>query len=339
MMKKNLFNQLQLSYSPLCNRDFTVLRDDVDIQHAIEKSSIYAIVQRPVLRFDNFRPNSEDYTFDFEIRQEKNPNVLKCRMPMFQEALGTSDPLRGIDLSVGSNAAEHEALRNGAFPLSNFHGFKIIDVDPDDDSKRRFLRWFTPEKFLQNAWNDLMVYNIVGDIRSFTKYNVHYVGKATEQEIWQRLTGHSKLQDVLSMEDPFCYGTLPTHEIAILAFTFKENILMREFGETCSDDELLDYFLDNELPSQKTIYLDAEKALIHSMQPAYNSELFKNYPKSKDGLYDHKFGVINYTFVDPITLVYERGEIRGGLMPLGGDAIRVINNDTVEFVKFNGARI
>jgi hypothetical protein len=171
----------------------------------------------------------------------------------------------------------------------------------------------------------------------FTKYNVHYVGKATEQEIWKRLTGHSKLQDILSLENPLCYGSLPTHEIAILTFMFEENMFMRTPGDDVKDGALADWYLGKDLPTQKTIYLDAEKALIHAMQPSYNEELFRNYPKSVDGLHKHKLDMVNYTFTDPITLVYEKGEIRGGLSRSGGDAIRVTDNSKSEFIKFESA--
>jgi len=335
--KNVLLNQLALSYSPLCNRDFTQLRGDLDIRTAIEKSSIYVIAQRPVLRFDNLRPNYDDGSLEFEIRQEDNPNVLKCRMPMFQEVLGT-DPSRGIDIYGGSNGGPKKPLTIGTFPAHNLHGFKILDVDPDDETQKRFLIWFTPEKLLQNWWNDLVEVDIEGDFRAFTKYKVHYVGKATEQEIWQRLTGHSKLQDILSLENPLCYGSLPTHEIAILTFMFQENMFVRTLGEPSADGDLSNWYLGKDLPEQRTIYLDAEKALIHAMQPAYNEELFKNYPKSTDGLHKHNLDMVNYTLTDPITLVYEKGEIRGGLSPWGGDAIRVTNNTKAEFIKFDNSQ-
>jgi hypothetical protein len=170
-MKKDtniLFNQLGLSYSPLCNRDFTQLRNDMDIRRAIEQSCIYVIAQRPVLRFDNLRPNFDDYAFEFEIRQEQNSEVLKCKMPMFQEVLGT-DPHRGIDIYAGTNGAEKKPLVTGTYPLFNIHGFKILDVDPADEGNQNFLIWFTPEKLLQNWWNNLVHVDIDGDVRAFYK--------------------------------------------------------------------------------------------------------------------------------------------------------------------------
>jgi hypothetical protein len=88
-------------------------------------------------------------------------------------------------------------------------------------------------------------------------------------------------------------------------------------------------------PEQENIFLDTEKALIKSMQPRYNKELFKKYPISKDGLYNKKYDAICYTFMDPITLYYKEGEIIGGLTPVGGDAILILDNKTIELMKAN----
>jgi hypothetical protein len=89
------------------------------------------------------------------------------------------------------------------------------------------------------------------------------------------------------------------------------------------------------VPKQKRIFLDAEKALIRAMTPKYNKELFKNYPVSKDGLYNDNFDTISYTFTDPITLVYETGEIQGGLNKLGGDSIIIESNSSFRISKVN----
>jgi hypothetical protein len=61
------------------------------------------------------------------------------------------------------------------------------------------------------------------------------------------------------------------------------------------------------------------------MKPIYNKELFSNYPKSEDGLYKDNYDAISYTFIDPIKLVYEQGEIVGGLTHIGGDAILILD--------------
>jgi len=39
------------------------------------------------------------------------------------------------------------------------------------------------------------------------------------------------------------------------------------------------------------------------INPKHNKELFKNYPKSKDGLYNENFDGISYLFKGPISLI------------------------------------
>lgn len=319
-------NQLTLAYSPLCNYDFTILKTETVIQNIIESSSLYAIVQRPEIRFDNITNNEEEKYIEFEIRQYNNPNVLKCKVPLFQENIA-KNPENEVLVCFGSNDKNNKPV---ALPLNNIHGMKFYEQSVTTEN---FLLWISPEKFLQNYWEGLIEAEIEGNIHDFTKYYVHYVGQATKQDIWKRLTGHDKLQDILSLEYPLNYGSLPTHEIAILLFSFKDNMQMHTFGDNADVDEMVNSLLGKNMPEQRTIFLDAEKALINAMQPNYNDELFKNYPKSADGLYKHNYNSISYTFTDPITLVYEKGEIEGGLSFWGGDTIIIKDNTTMKLIK------
>lgn len=323
---KILFNQLLLAYSPLCNYDFTILKKDPIIQEIIEKSSLYVIAQRPEIRFDNIINNENEKTIEFEIRQHNNPNILKCKVPLFQENIAT-DPKNEILLYLGSNDKNNDFKKT---PICNVHGMKFYEKSISDEN---FLIWFSPEKFLQNYWKGHLLAEIEGNIHDFTKYKVHYVGQATKQDIWKRLTGHDKLQDILSLEYPLTYGSLPTHEIAILLFCFQDNLQMHSFGDNSSIEEMVNSLMGENMPEQRTIFLDAEKALIKAMQPKYNDELFNNYPKSKDGLYKHNYDSISYSFSDQITLVYDKGEIQGGLTYWGGDTIIISKNETMELLK------
>ena len=327
--KKILINQLELAYCPLCNYDFTLLKTDPIVQNIIERSSLYVIVQRPQIRFDNITYNAEEKAIEFEIRQYDNNDVLKCKVPLFQENIAT-DSSNEVLGHFGSNDKKNTLV---ALPLNNIHGMKFYEKNA---ATERFLIWISPEKFLHNYWEGLIKAEVEGNIRSFTKYKVHYVGQATKQDIWERLTGHNKLQDILSLEYPLTYGTLPTHEIAILLFNFKDNMRIDTFGDNSNIDEMADSLTStNIIPEQRTIFLDAEKALIKAMQPKYNDKLFrfKNYPKSSDGLYKHNYNLISYTFTDPITLVYANGEIKGGLTFWGGDTIIIQDNRVMELIK------
>ncbi len=324
---KSLLNKLKLAYSPLNNRDFTVLKGDQDIQGNLRRSSLYIICQRPELFFKNIRPVTEKQSVHLEIHQEGNPSHLKIEFPIFQDNLA-QDPTKFINTYFGSHR-DIESLDNG---IDHAYGFKLYESD-EENKLDKFIAWFSPEKLLHNIWLGIIIADIIGDIREFTRYNVHYIGKATDQEIWKRLTGHATLQDILSIENPINWGSLPTHEISLLFFYFQDNMQIESFSNDADIDEMVKAIMGESVPEQKTIFLDAEKALIKAMNPKYNKELFKNYPVSRDGLYNEKFTTISYTFTDPITLVYETGDIRGGLHQWGGDSIVIESNSSFRISK------
>jgi hypothetical protein len=326
MDRKSIINQLELAYSPLTNYEFAIVKDDPIIDRALEKASLYVIAQRHVLSFENIIPNESEPVLEFEIHQRNNPNILKCRLPFLQDVFEASGEHEiGIAINYIDKQKTHDEV-----PLGGVHGISFVEFR---ETEERFLIWFSPEKLLQNYWREDIECEIEGDIREFLKYNVHYVGKATKQSILKRLTGHNTLQDIISLEHPFTYNDLPTHEIAILCFEFQDNLEIQTFGDNSDVKDMMAALTGENRPEQEKIFLDAEKALIKAMQPGYNKEMFNNYPVSKDGLYDEKYDAISYTFMDPITLIYEQGEIEGGTTPIGGDAIIVLDNETMKIIK------
>ncbi|WP_306349888.1 hypothetical protein [Flavobacterium sp. '19STA2R22 D10 B1'] len=316
---KSLLGQLQLAYGPMSNYDFSILKQDSIVQDLLRESSLYIIAQRPVLSFENLTFNEIEKVVYFEIHQKNNLKKLSVKLPFFQENIAT-DYEKEVIIDIGSNDPDHVFDREN---IVNVHGIKFYE---STQTRENFLVWFSPEKFIHNYSRGHIEAEITGNVGDFLNYKVLYVGKATDQDIWTRLTGHSSLQDILSVEYPFVYGSLPTHEIVLLLFEFYDNFTMRTYDINSSVEEMTDSFLGKNHPDKKTVFLDAEKALIKAMQPKHNKVLFKNYPKSKDGLHKHNFDTVGFTFMDPITLKYENGVIRGGLNFMGGDIISIKNN-------------
>jgi len=325
MTRKSLLNQLELAYAPLTAYEFAMLKDDHLIEKALEKASLYIIGQRPVITFENVIPDQAEYQLNFEIHQKGNSEILKCKLPLIQTVVGSTEE---DTISVAFNYLDKSILQN-SFPFNNIHGFSLVQQIGDE---RKFLIWFSPEKFLQNWWKDNIECEIEGDIRAFTQYKILYVGKATKQSIFKRLTGHSTFQDILSLETPVTEKQLPANEIVILPFEFQDNLQTQSFGHKSDIDSMAAALRGVGYPEQKKVFLDAEKALIKAMKPNYNKELFNGYPVSKDGLYNDKYDAISYTFTDPITLVYTEGQIKGGLTPIGGDAILILHNKEFKLV-------
>jgi len=305
--------------------EFALTKNDPLIELAIEQASLYVIGQRPVITFENVIPDKFEYSLKFEIHQKGNSNILKGKLPLIQRF---ADCNNDDTIAISFNFLDKE--NDDEPPLSNVHGFSLSKIVND---KKEFLLWFSPEKLLQNWWKGHIECEIVGDYKSFLNYKVHYVGKATKQSILKRLTGHSTLQDILSLENPITYKDLPTHEITILCFEFKDNIQFQTFGNNADMKEMTASLMGENFPRQETIFLDAEKALIHAMKPEYNKELFNGYPKSKDGLFNENYNYISYSFVDPISLKYSQGEINGKLDFDGGDSIIIKDNKEVSLIK------
>ena len=326
MKIKSLLNQLKLAYAPLTAYEFAMIKDDKFINEALRKASLYFIGQRPVISFENVIPNPSVYHLNFEIHQKGNPNILICQLPFDQEVFGLKKD-NCVDLALNFF---NKSIKSESPPFQNIHSFSLVRQTKEGNE---FIIWFSPEKLLQNWWEGSIDCKIEGDWKSFINYKVHYVGKATKQTISKRLTGHSTFQDILSMEEPVTEKQIPANEIVILPFEFQDNLQIQSFGDSTDTSEMVSSFLEQNYPEQEKFFLDAEKALIKAMKPLYNKELFKNYPISKDGLYQNNYDAISYTFMDPIVLTYEKGEIRGGLTHFGGDAIIILNNKEFKLVK------
>ena len=321
---------MELAYGPITNWEFAHVKSDPNIEMVLDQASLYIVAQRPIITFEKLLVNPEELVLEFEIHQRHNPHVLKCRFPYLQDVFnidGSNEISLALNLIDKGKSSSNSSIRNVI-------GFSLVEII--DEMETRFVAWFSPEQLLYNSLRGKIDCKIDGDPRAFLRYKVHYVGRATKQGILQRLTGHSSLQDILSIENPLSYGDLPTHEIAILCFRFRDNLLVQTFGLESSVDEVVEALITEKVLDQQKVFLDAEKALIKAMNPLYNKILFKDYPKSKDGLYDENYNAISYTIMDPLTLEYPDGNIEGGLTMFGGDHIFVRDNETFELVKNGG---
>ena len=319
MRCKNLLNQLELAHSPMTAYEFALMKNDVGLEVSLKHSSLYIIAQRPVITIENLVFKSSEFELHFEIHQKENPNILKCKLPLTQE---TFDLEKEQTVAIAFNFI-YSNQKSAEEPVNNLRGFSLLKHRVPKDE---FICWFSPEKLLRNWWQHDIECEIDGDVRSFTRYKVHYVGKATKQSIIKRLTGHSTFQDILSLEMPVTEKQLPANEIVILPFMFHNTLELQSFGAEQDVNSMVDALTMKNFPSEESVFLDAEKALIKAIRPNYNKELFRNYPVSKDGLYNKNYDMIEYTFMDPISLVYQEGEIEGGLIPMGGDSILITNN-------------
>lgn len=289
------------------------------------------ISQRPKLVFDKVFIDKEE-NVHFEIRQETTDYKIYGILPIRQSAF-----LSNLDDDIYFEFGSYDkAYKFDKFPFDNIDGFKFYNKD------KEFIAWLTPERLIyEYAHNKIEVVGLDGWGKLF-KYNILYIGKATDQDIWARLTGHEKLQEILSKEMPLQYGTVPSHEITLLLFRINsfENfeILgnfedMQNLDKIISEDGVNDLFELKAPPKEKNIFLDAEKAFVKLLNPEYNKIKFKSYPKSDDGLYNQDYDVFSYKLREDIILICNDVEIFGSNDDAESDTIQIVNNKEVKIIK------
>ncbi|SHM93507.1 hypothetical protein [Mucilaginibacter sp. OK098] len=303
--------KLQLAYPPVSNYDFTHIRTEEAVQHWLKESMLYMIVQRPVLTFERVQPGEAMLTFD--IHQQGTEEILHCRLPL-QQHIFIRNPEAELRLEIGWHDAEKATE---SLPAYHVDAFKFYENE-------EFMYWLTPERFIYEYLHDNIDAEVKGNTRAFVSYYVHYVGKATDQPIWNRLDGHKTLQKILSIVKPLAQS-LPTHELALLLFQVGDAQSIKIF-----EPESL-FESGPSLPSKKEISLDAEKMLVRVFQPDFNDpkKRFPSYPISKDGLYGYNFNRYGYQIIEDLSLNNGQLIIEGSLDQNRADLLTVHDNQEI----------
>ena len=313
---------LELAYAPMSSHDFAQLKKDPEIKQILQNSMVYALCQRPMLTFENLVLGADGRSLQFEIHQQGSAHVLSCFLP-FNQLLLDADG-QGLQVVLGY----YDTAKDGVTPpppgINGFH-FQTAAGKP--------RLWLSPDKFLHLYWQKTLTATVTGDHRQFTHFLVHYVGKATDQPIINRLKSHSTLLEILSQERPMVEGTLPAHEVMLLLFQTKQ---AEEVSILYTDaDRFIDATLLGLAPTAKTVALDTEKMLVSRLQPEYNhpDKRFQNYPDSTDGLHKHNYTQFCYRIKDDITLSYNQVSIVGSMDDTAADIVAVQDNSTVEIIQ------
>jgi len=128
-----------------------------------------------------------------------------------------------------------------------------------------------------------------GDPRSFLDFNVLYVGKAFDQKVWDRLTGHDKMQKIMTVQNPV--GAAPAarapFEVSLILLTVVGLAEMVEVPFTGSatppgikpilhtldlaDEEGLGRYISEQFVKlrDEALTREVEAYLIHRFKPEY----------------------------------------------------------------------
>jgi hypothetical protein len=304
-----------MSYPAISVYKFEYLKEEQDVLEYWRNSSIYLICQRPVLYFDDIC--LDDGIITMKIKQKDNDNEL-----IIELAIGEGHRYYRNQDTFILNIHFYQDEKQTEQPFKNAAGIKLFD------EQNNFIVWLSPEKLLYEYIKNGLEINVMGDINEFITYNVHYIGQAQNQNIWERLTGHEKLSKVLTLEHPFIKGEFSPYELTLI-FLKLDNVteigLVRtdeEFFESLNSDKELSDKVDSIFQPQtfddvrSFVINDFEAYLINLLEPKYNQILFKNYPSIKNGLKSLGYFEINHIPIIFANLKTEEATVSVTLTPV-----------------------
>lgn len=298
-MNNILETNLRLTHAPISIKDFNRIKKALVLEpelwrekERLDKASIYIIGKREVPVFVPRR----------EISNES------CLI---------------LDVEVGKASFRIfiHACTNSKYSLNGFAGIK---TEPEGLEKAQKV-WlfafndkgevvsnigFTFDELIYYCRNDLFHITMQGEFTTALTYEVLYVGKSVEEKLTQRFKAHHALQDMLIEERVISPSFDKSEELILMPFTIDSHMCTMLTGFSQENDWKKALIGDFDVTTNQ-ISLDAEKALVHSMNPKYNRIRFKNYPFSKDGLYKSDASVFCYSIAENMILKYDAGNIIG----------------------------
>lgn len=304
----------EMPYPPISAWEFKTLGRETAVQEKLRPATVYIIAQRPLLWFD--KVVSDDHSISFEITDGISP-PLACRLDPVR--IGLCEPGGALDIEFGW----HREPESKKQPLTNVAAIKVFDA------KAGFKVWWSPQKLLFEHLVRGLPVSITGDASAFTTFEVHYIGQAFSQTIWDRLKPHEKYKQVLIDEDVRGGGhARPSLEITLftLAITgvdelkaaLDEDDLIADapppilFG--FPDDETDTSYISFHKPwvalGDAALTTELEAMLINLFKPAHNSIKFNGYPLIKGGLRDLGFTEAELRLEEfPFTLTDKTGHV------------------------------
>lgn len=228
-----------------------------------------------------------------------------------------------LDVEVGKASFRIfiHALANSKYSLNGFAGIK---TEPEGLEKAQKV-WlfafndkgeavsnigFTFDELIYYWSKDWFQIIMPDDFTSAITYEVLYVGECIGEKLTQRFKAHHALQNMLIEEKVLSPSFDKSEELILMPFTIDSNMCSMLTGFSSEDDWMKAFIGDFDVTLNQ-ITLDAEKALVHGMNPKYNHIRFNNYPFSKDGLYKSDASVFCYSIAENMILKYDTGNIIG----------------------------
>lgn len=285
---KNIQIHARTTYPIVSAYEFEFLKSEAEIKALLKPCTIYFIIQRPLVYFNNLR--TVDGLICFEVTDDGSNAPLSCRFDPSANGFCTEDEELLINVHFYKKTPDTEQ------PFCGVAAFKLLDLS------NKFLSWFSPQKFIYEYLSGRINAEIDGNITDYIDYTVHYIGKAFSQDIWDRLTGHHKMQSILTIEDALNTQSLKApFEIALLmleidgfdemnffpfvgiGLTQGVEPILHELTFEENDDSFDRFYQPKLAAGAKELTTEVEAMLVDTFKPKYNEVLFENYPHIKTG--------------------------------------------------------
>lgn len=285
---KNIEIQAKMALSVISAYEFEFLKTEAEVQALLKPCTIYFIVQRPLLYFSKFFTRGGLIYFDI-VDSAGNPPLRCCFDPVSNDFATDGEDIQ-LDIKFyRKNKATSE-------PFDKVAGFKILNADGD------FRFWLTPQKFIHHVITGRLKADLNGSLENYINYHVHYIGKAFSQDIWDRLTGHEKMQAILTQEYPLDENApMSSFEISLImldvigfneaVYYFNFELMLKkgivpivyEYDFSEGNDSFERFYKASIEPNAIELTNEVEAMLVNDFKPAYNEILFDNYPNIKSG--------------------------------------------------------
>ena len=298
-MNNILETNLRLTHAPISIKDFNYIKKAPVLnpelwreKESLDNASLYIIGKREVPVFIPRREISNEHCLILDVE------VGKVSFRIFIHAL--TNPKYSLNGFAGIKT-EPEGLEKAQ---------KIWLLAFNDNGEAVSNIGFTFDELIYYCSNDWFHIVMQGDFTSAITYEVLYVGKSVEEKLTQRFKAHHALQDMLIEEKVISPIFDKSEELILMPFTIDSYMCSMLTGFSPENDWIKAFIGDFDV-THNQISLDAEKALVHGMNPKYNNIRFKKYPLSKDGLYKSDASVFYYSIAENMILKYDEGNIIG----------------------------
>ena len=268
-------SKLYFTTPPLSIRRFNQQKNLKDRKEEFDRASIYIIGKREV------------------------PKIRVLEQSPIEEYLKDVDEEKYVLLNI--------EMRESNFKID------CVYILPDSIKKSELIssiKEVTVDEIFCCTARNIGAFGYIGDISSLITFEVLYVGQCVGEPLTKRFMAHHALQNMLIEENVISRDYDKADELILMPLYVDSDVisvLTPDLGE----DEFVKVFTNNFDFGSKEVTLDAEKALVHNMNPKYNRIKFLKYPSSEDGLHKTDAHAFSYALAEFAMLKYNDGVVVG----------------------------